>query len=102
MVLGIPIPVLYHFEVGYKWGVSWAQNYSQTLNSPILVGKQVKDVVIYTYTNTFSDPTVGKQTALAQFQQGAVISYNVAGATGLGIFTAATEAAPSGDRKSVV
>lgn len=91
MVLGIPIPVLYHFEIGYKWGVSWAQNYSQTINSPILQGKSVKDVVLYTYTNSFTDQTLGKQTALAQFQQGAVVSFNVAGATGLGIFSAAQE-----------
>src|SRR2546428_7867169 len=27
VVLGIPIPILYGFEIGYKWGVSWAQNY---------------------------------------------------------------------------
>ncbi len=87
-VLGIPIPVLYKFEIGYKWGVHWAMNYSKQIGKPIH-----NITVLYKYTNTFNDPTVGEQTALAQFQQGAVVSYNVAGATGNGIFKAAQEVA---------
>jgi basic membrane protein A len=87
-VLGIPIPVLYKFEIGYKWGVHWAMNYSKE------IGKPINNItVLYKYTNTFNDPTVGEQTALAQFQQGAVVSYNIAGATGNGIFKAAQEIA---------
>ncbi len=84
VVLGIPIPVLYKFEIGYKWGVSWAQNYSASIGKPI---SNVK--VLWKYTNSFTDTTLGDQTATAQFSQGAVVSYNVAGLTGKGIFTAA-------------
>ena len=84
VVLGIPIPVLYKFEIGYKWGVSWAKNYSSSLGKPI---SNVQ--VLWKYTNSFTDTTLGDQTATAQFSQGAVVSYNVAGLTGKGIFTAA-------------
>lgn len=89
IVLGIPIPVLYKFEIGFKWGVRWAMNYTKSLGKPIH-----NITVLYKYTNTFNDPSVGEQTALAQFQQGAVVSYNVAGATGNGIFKAAQEQVP--------
>ena len=84
MVLGIPIPVLYKFEIGYKWGVSWAENYSASIGKPISTIQ-----VLWKYTNSFTDSTLGDQTATAQFSQGSVASYNVAGLTGKGIFTAA-------------
>ncbi len=89
-VLGIEIPVLWTFEVGYKWGVSWAENYSQTaLGHTILQGQPVKNVVLYKYTGSFNDPAKGKAEALNEFNAGAVVSYNVAGSTGNGIFDAA-------------
>ncbi len=96
LVLGIEIPVLWTFEIGYKWGVSWAYNYSQTHGTPITIGAPGTDPVIYKYTGTFSDPAQGQAAATAQFNQGAVVSYNVAGSTGNGIFTAAQNLAPSG------
>ncbi len=96
LVLGIEIPVLWTFEIGYKWGVSWAYNYSQTHGTAIKVGAPGTNPVIYKYTGTFSDPAQGQAAATAQFNQGAVVSYNVAGSTGNGIFTAAQNLAPAG------
>lgn len=96
LVLGIEIPVLWTFEIGYKWGVSWAYNYSQTLGKPISVGTPGTHPVIYQYTGSFNDPAKGQAAATAQFNQGAVVSYNVAGSTGNGIFTAAQNLAPAG------
>lgn len=99
LVLGIEIPVLWTFEIGYKWGVSWAYNYSQTHGTAINSNLQTTATnhpVIYKYTGTFSDPAQGQAAATAQFNQGAVVSYNVAGSTGNGIFTAAQNLAPSG------
>lgn len=96
LVLGIEIPVLWTFEIGYKWGVSWAYNYSLSQGKAISIGQPGTHPVIYTYTGSFSDPAKGEAAATAQFNQGAVVSYNVAGATGNGIFTAAQKLAPSG------
>lgn len=90
LVLGVEIPVLWTFEIGYKWGISWAENNSQTgLGHSILNNAAVKNVVLYKYTGSFSDPALGKAEALNEFNAGAVVSYNVAGATGNGIFDAA-------------
>lgn len=94
LVLGIEIPVLWTFEIGYKWGVAWAENNSQQyLGHAILNNAPVKDVVLYKYTGTFSDPATGQAEALNEFNAGAAVSYNVAGATGNGIFTAAQQKA---------
>lgn len=99
LVLGIEIPVLWTFEVGYKWGVSWAYNYSQSHGTPLNSNLQTTATshpVIYKYTGSFNDPSLGVTAATAQFNQGAVVSYNVAGSTGNGIFTAAQSLAPAG------
>lgn len=96
LVLGIEIPILWTFEIGYKWGVSWAYNYSQSIGKPISIGAPGTHPVIYQYTGSFSDPAKGEAAATAQFNQGAVVSYNVAGSTGNGIFTAAQKLAPPG------
>lgn len=96
LVLGIEIPVLWTFEIGYKWGVSWAYNNSVAEGHPITVGQPGSSPVIYQYTGSFSDPAKGQAAATAQFNQGAVVSYNVAGSTGNGIFTAAQNLAPQG------
>jgi len=90
LVLGIEIPVLWTFEIGYKWGVSWAENNSQSaLGHSILGNQPVKNVVLYKYTGSFNDPAAGKAEALNEFNAGAVVAYNVAGATGNGVFDAA-------------
>ncbi len=99
LVLGIEIPVLWTFEIGYKWGVSWAYNYSVTQGQALSSSLQTTATnhpVIYKYTGTFSDPAQGQAAATAQFNQGAVVSYNVAGSTGNGIFTAAQNLATPG------
>ncbi len=86
LVLGMEIPVLYKFEGGYRYGVWWAaQWYKHRFG-------QEKDIsVLYQYTGTFKDPAKGKEATLAQLQQGAIVVYNVAGATGLGIFDAVSQ-----------
>jgi len=56
----------------------------------------VKNVVLYKYTGSFSDPAKGKAEALNEFAAGAVVSYNVAGLTGNGIFDAAKSVAAPG------
>jgi basic membrane protein A len=51
-----------------------------------------KDVqVLRAYSETFGDPAKGKELALAMFEQGADIVYQVAGGTGQGIIAAAKE-----------
>jgi basic membrane protein A len=81
VVLGIEIPTLWKFEIGYKWGVKWAR-----AANPNSVALPVD--VLYVYTGAFNDPPRGKTATEAQLGQGAVVVYNVAGATGLGIFDA--------------
>jgi basic membrane protein A len=89
VVLGMEIPVLYKFEAGYYWGIRYGEKlYEQH------TGKKVKPLrILYTYTGAFNDPARGKTATEAQLAQGACIVYNVAGATGLGIFEAVEEAA---------
>ena len=48
--------------------------------------------VLIAYSNSFGDPTIGRQIALSQFEQGADIVYQVAGGTGIGVIQAAEEA----------
>ncbi len=83
LVLGMEIPVLYKFEAGYRYGVWWAAHWYKWK-----FGQQKNIEVLYQYTGTFKDPAKGKEAAMAQLQQGAIVVYNVAGATGLGIFDA--------------
>ncbi|MEM0099917.1 MAG: BMP family ABC transporter substrate-binding protein [Desulfurococcaceae archaeon] len=87
IVLGMEIPVLYKFEAGYYWGVRYGEkiyNEKTGVNaSPLRI--------IYTYTGAFNDPARGKTATQAQLGMGAGVVYNVAGATGLGIFEAVEE-----------
>ena len=89
VVLGMEIPVLYKFEAGYYWGIRYGEKlYEQH------TGKKVEPLrIFYTYTGAFNDPARGKTATEAQLANGACIVYNVAGATGLGIFEAVEEAA---------
>ena len=91
VVLGMEIPVLYKFEAGYYWGIRYGEQvYEQK------TGKTVEPLqVLWTYTGAFNDPARGKTATEAQLEQGACVVYNVAGATGLGIFEAVEEAAKS-------
>lgn len=80
-VLGIEIPVLWKFECGYRFGVRWALTEK-------LKTKADAVQVLTTYTGSFNDPARGKTATEVQLNQGAAVVYNVAGATGLGIFEA--------------
>jgi len=81
VVLGIEIPVLYHFEAGFRFGMDWANK---------KVGADVG--LLYTYTGTFSDIALGKAATEAMLAQGAVGVYNVAGPLGVGDHEAIAEA----------
>lgn len=76
-VLGIDNPGLNQFFYGYKQGVLAACPDCQVTES---------------YLNgEFSDPSVGQEAALALYQDGNDIVYAVAGLSGQGVFTAATQ-----------
>lgn len=47
--------------------------------------------VLVSYSNNFGDPALGRQMALALFEQGADIVYHIAGGTGQGVIDAAEE-----------
>lgn len=102
--LGIPIPCLYRFECGYKWGADWAVSWIEN-NKPEYASKGIcatpkKDRVLWTYTMTFSDITKGYDTAKAMYEEGAIAVYNVAGPLGIGINTAVNEIAEKKDLTS--
>ena len=75
---GQDIPVINDFIVGYKQGAADA-------------GLDPDTGVIVQYAGDWNDPATGKEIALAMYQQGADIVFNVAGGTGVGIFQAAEE-----------
>lgn len=87
VVLGMEIPVLYKFEAGYYWGIRYGQEIFKEKT-----GKEINVRILYTYTGAFNDPARGKTATEAMLGEGAIIVYNVAGATGLGIFEAVAEA----------
>jgi len=74
---GQDIPVINDFIVGYKQGAKDAGLSEQS--------------VIVQYAGGWNDPAKGKEIALAMYQQGADIVFNIAGGTGVGIFQAAQE-----------
>jgi basic membrane protein A len=89
-VLGIEIPILWKFEIGYKWGAEyWAPAwYRQRFGEwPPTVD------TLWTYTGTFSDITKGYEAAKLMYAQDAVAVYNIAGPLGLGINQAVEEIA---------
>jgi len=87
VVLGIPIPVLYHFEAGYRFGQAWGlAKYAE------LTGNTVDVAMLYNYTGTFDDIALGKAASEAMLAQGAVSIYNVAGPLGTGDYEAISEA----------
>ena len=74
---GMDIPVINDFLVGYIEGAQY-------------VDKETK--VAISYIGSFDDSAKGKEMALAQYNQGADIGFNVAGQAGLGQLDAAKEA----------
>lgn len=92
-VFGIEIPVLWKFEIGYKWGADWAISWYET-NYPTeyaaepatsIVNTPKKERVLYTYTGSFSDITKGYTAALPMYEADAIAVYNIAGPLGIGI-----------------
>lgn len=73
---GMDIPVIHHFEAGFKAGVL-------SIDPTV----QVQTV----YTGKFDDPAAGKNTALAMINSGADVIFHAAGGTGDGAIEAAKE-----------
>ncbi|KMY51503.1 BMP family lipoprotein [Peribacillus loiseleuriae] len=71
---GVDSPGINKFLVGYKEGAKY-------------IDPQTK--VIVGYSNSFADPSKGKEIALSQIEQKADIIYQVAGATGEGVMDGA-------------
>ncbi len=86
VVLGIEIPVLYHFEAGYRFGIDWGNK-----KYAAVTGTAKPTGLLYTYTGSFSDIALGKAATEAMLAQGAVGVYNVAGPLGIGDLEAITE-----------
>jgi len=74
---GQDIPVINDFIVGYKQGA--------------IANGVAADKVIVQYAGGWNDPAKGKEIALAMYQQGADIVFQIAGGTGVGVFQAAQE-----------
>jgi len=87
VVLGIEIPVLWHFEAGFRYGMDWGLK-----QYVAMTGTAKKVDLLYTYTGTFSDIALGKAASEAMLAQGAVGIYNVAGPLGVGDHEAVAEA----------
>ncbi len=79
VVGGSNIPVINDFIVGYEQGAKYFNKDTRVLKS-YNSGPQA-----------FEDPAKGKELALAQFDQGANVVFNVAGKTGLGVLEAAAD-----------
>ncbi len=73
---GMDIPVINDFKVGYIQGAH-------------LIDPEVN--IIVSYVGNFADPAKAKELVLAQYDQGADICFNVAGASGLGGIDAAKD-----------
>jgi basic membrane protein A len=74
---GQDIPVINDFIVGYKQGAMDA-------------GIEEANVIVQ-YAGGWNDPAKGKEIALAMYQQGADVIFQIAGGTGVGVFEAAKE-----------
>ncbi|HSV86524.1 MAG TPA: BMP family ABC transporter substrate-binding protein [Levilinea sp.] len=74
---GQDIPVINDFIVGYTQGAA-------------SVGIDPSNVIVQ-YAGGWNDPVRGKEIALAMYQQGADIVFQIAGGTGVGVFQAAQE-----------
>lgn len=78
IVLGMDVPVLYGFAIGFVYGVRWYEN--MTHSGPIQVQAY--------FTGTFSDPSKGQAAANTFISNGADVIWAAAGGTGLGALDA--------------
>jgi basic membrane protein A len=76
VVAGKKIPPVVRYVVGFEAGAKSVNPDAE---------------VVVAYSDTFSDPALGKELTLAQYNQGVDIAFPVAGATGIGSFEAAKE-----------
>ncbi len=87
VVLGMEISVLYKFEAGFRFGMTWGLNkYAEETGTAATVN------FLYDYTGSFDDIALGKTSSEAMLAQGAVGIFNVAGPLGLGDHEAVAEA----------
>jgi len=82
VVLGMEIPLLWKFEIGFAFGAKWM---AQRLGKDITIS--------YYYTGTFIDPTKGREAAITFLDQRVDVIYAAAGATGIGVLDACYERA---------
>ena len=73
---GMETDVVKKFEAGYRAGV-------------MTIDPEME--VLVSYAGAFNDPAKGKELALAQYDQGADVVFQVAGFTGTGVIDAAVE-----------
>ncbi|RTR36350.1 BMP family ABC transporter substrate-binding protein [Robertmurraya yapensis] len=73
---GVDVPLIHHFEAGFKQGVKYVKP-----NAEVFVD----------YAGSFDDVELGKQLATAQIDKGADFIYHAAGFTGYGILQTAQE-----------
>lgn len=73
---GTQSPGIDKFIVGYEEGAKYINPDAQVLSA---------------YSNSFGDPAKGQELALAMYDQGADIVYQIAGGTGEGVFQAAAD-----------
>jgi basic membrane protein A len=76
VVGGQRIPPVLRYEVGFVAGIKSVNPDAE---------------IIISYADTFGDPALGKELALAQYNKNADISFPIAGSTGIGVFDAAKE-----------
>jgi len=92
IVLGMEIPPVIAYEIGFReglyWGLSWYENKFGTV-APVIGTSSPK--IIANYTGNFDKPDDGKSYAQAQLANDLAVCWGVAGATGLGVFTAVEE-----------
>jgi len=87
VVLGMEIPLLWKFEIGFAFGAKWM---AQKL------GKEI--TISYYYTGTFGDPAKGREAAVTFLDQGVDVIYAAAGATGIGVLDACYDRAVATNR----
>jgi len=88
IVIGMDFPLMWKFEIGYKYGAQYVAN---------LTGRSVK--VLWYYTGKFDDPSLGRESAISMLDQKADVIYHAAGMTGLGTLKAVSERAKATGEK---
>lgn len=83
VVGGQRIPPVIRYEVGFKAGIQ-------------AVNPEAEFTI--SYADSFSDPALGQELAIAQFNQGADIVFPIAGQTGIGVYTAVQELGNLGEQ----